>query len=743
MSSTKSAGARRRRRWLTGGLAVVGSTVAVVALTAAPAFAVHDLAFQLDGDVSAATTTNVGGHVQLFDWSSFFDSSGNQSPILPDPSRSGFTASGFDRDFVVNANGTYNTSDSTTYTQGSKDTLNIHSGWVCTASNNVTNKGDIQNDYALAYTDPGTGQQILYFALERNSNSGDANVAFWFLQDPTANCSTANGTTAWTGNHEDGDILIVSAFTGGGSVSTINAYRWNGGANGSLGTTPIASGGDCQANTQGGDNICATANTGTIHTPWLTNNNGKTTGLGNTLLPGEFFEGGINLTTTGLSGKCFNTFVGDTRSSQSLTATLFDFARGSLGECHSTTTTTPNPAAGSSKEIPANAQVTSNDSAQIKVDGVPKFSGTVKFSLCGPLDASPSSTTNCQTGGVPISTQTLTDVTSPATVGSGDVTLTEVGKYCWRADYSGDSARGVPPSSDPADATSQSECFTITPKTPTLTTCSGTFSPTGGCTPGGTVDFGNPVTDNANLTGTANEPGTGGINPPDGSINPTGGNGPAQGTITFTLVGPGSCTRLATGTGTNPQSVNVNGDGTYGPVSFTPDAPGVYHWKASYSGDSPNTNGADTNSGCTDSNEDVTVRQIPTTISTAQKAFPEDSATITSSVSGNSLPTGGTVVFSLYGPTAGATAQQNCQAHGTTVGSGGLLYTETQNNVGGSNQVMVHTNNTTVAVDSNATFFWRVTYNPGDTAHTGSQSDCVENVTTTFVNDNGPGTLFP
>jgi len=377
------------------------------------------------------------------------------------------------------------------------------------------------------------------------------------------------------------------------------------------------------------------------------------------------------------------------------------------------------------------------------VDGVPKFSGTVKFSLCGPLDASPSSTTNCQTGGVPISTQTLTDVTSPATVGSGDVTLTEVGKYCWRADYSGDSARGVPPSSDPGNATNQSECFTITPKTPTLTTCSGTFSPTGGCTPGGTVDFGNPVTDNANLTGTANEPGTGGINPPDGSINPTGGNGPAQGTITFTLVGPGSCTRLATGTGTNPQSVNVNGDGTYGPVSFTPDAPGVYHWKASYSGDSPNTNGADTNSGCTDSNEDVTVRQIPTTISTAQKAFPEDSATITSSVSGNSLPTGGTVVFSLYGPTAGATAQQNCQAHGTTVGSGGLLYTETQNNVGGSNQVMVHTNNTTVAVDSNATFFWRVTYNPGDTAHTGSQSDCVENVTTTFVNDNGPGTLFP
>ena len=749
MSSTKGAGARRRRRWLTGGLAVVGSTVVVIALSAAPAFAVHDEAFQLDGDVSAATQTNVGGHVQPFDWDSFFNASGNQSPVLPDSSRPGFTASGFDRDFVVNANGTYNTSDSTTYTQGSKDTLNIHSGWVCTASNNVTNKGDIQNDYALAYTDPGTGQQILYFALERNSNSGDANVAFWFLQDPTANCSTANGTTAWTGNHEDGDILIVSAFTGGGSVSTINAYRWNGGANGSLGTTPIASGGDCQANTQGGDNICATANTGTIHTPWLTNNNGKTTGLGNTLLPGEFFEGGINLTTTGLSGKCFNTFVGDTRSSQSLTATLFDFARGSLGECHSTTTTTPNPAAGSSKEIPANAQVTSNDSAQIKVDGVPKFSGTVKFSLCGPLDASPSSTTNCQTGGVPISTQTLTDVTSPATVGSGDVTLTEVGKYCWRADYSGDSARGVPPSSDPADATSQSECFTITPKTPTLTTCSGTYSSATPpvCTPDGTVDFGNPVRDNANLTGTANEPGTGGLG--NGSINPTTAGGSARGTITFKLYGPDTvgsttnCNTLAAGFATqfpNGIQVPVNGDNVYDTASFTPQAPGVYHWKASYTGDSPNTLGADTNSACGESDENVTVRQIPTSISTAQNVFPNDSATITSSIAGNNLPAGGTVVFSLYGPTGGAAnALANCQAHGNT----GLLYTETHNNVGGSHSVTVPTNNITVSVNTDDTFYWRVTYDPGDTAHTGIQSDCVENVTTKFVNDSGPGSAIP
>jgi hypothetical protein len=737
----------RRRRWLFLATLIV-SVGALGAFLVSSALAVHDEAFQLDGDVLHSTTTNVNGVTQPFDWDSFFNSSGN--PIqasLPDPSVPGFTASGFDRDFVVNANGSYNTADSTTYTQGSKDTLNISSGWVCTASNNVTNKGDIQNDYAVAYTDPVTKDQFLYFALERNSNSGDANVAFWFLQDPTANCSTANGTTAWTGNHQDGDILIVSAFTGGGSVSTINAYRWNGGANGSLGTNPLASGVDCRTTpVPPSDNACATANTATITTPWLTNNNGKTNGLGHTLLPGEFFEGGINLTTSGLAGKCFNTFVGDTRSSQSLTATLFDFARGTLGECHSTTTTTPTPAAGTSTTIPANAQVTSSDSATINVDGVPKFSGTVKFSLCGPLD--PSSTTNCQTGGVLIKTNTLADVTSPDIEGSGNVTLTKVGKYCWRAEYSGDSVRGVPSSSDPSDATSQSECFTITPKTPALTTCSGTY---GGnpltCTPDGTVDFGTAVRDNANLTDTANEPGTGGLG--DGSINPTGGNGPAQGTITFKLYGPDTagsttnCNTLAAGFPSAGLTKSVSGDGVYGPVSFTPTAPGVYHWKASYSGDSPNTNSTDTNSGCTDSNEDVTVRQIPTQVATAQKVFPNDSATITSSVAGNNLPAGGTVVFRLYGPTGATTALANCQAHGDTVNSGGLLYKETQNNVGGSNSVTVGTSNTTVSVNTNDTFYWRVTYNPGDTAHTGSQSDCVENVSTTFINDSGPGTLFP
>src|SRR5215813_11219905 len=95
-------GRRRRRRWLTGGLAVVSATAAVIVLGAGPALAVHDEDFQLDGDVLASTTTNVGGHVQHFDWDSFFNASGNpKQSSFPDASVPGFTASGFHQDFLT------------------------------------------------------------------------------------------------------------------------------------------------------------------------------------------------------------------------------------------------------------------------------------------------------------------------------------------------------------------------------------------------------------------------------------------------------------------------------------------------------------------------------------------------------------------------------------------------------------------------------------------------------------------
>ena len=63
----------------------------------------------------------------------------------------------------------------------------------------------------------------------------------------------------------------------------------------------------------------------TITTPWLTA--AKTT-VGHTLPTALFFEARPEPDPSDLGGKCFNTFLGDTRSSTSLTATLFDFSGG-------------------------------------------------------------------------------------------------------------------------------------------------------------------------------------------------------------------------------------------------------------------------------------------------------------------------------------------------------------------------------------------------------------------------------
>ena len=70
------------------------------------------------------------------------------------------------------------------------------------------------NAYAAAYTAP-NGDEILYFGLEKNANEGNNNVGFWFLQDEVG-CAAASGNNAFVGDHTDGDLLIVSAFTNGG-----------------------------------------------------------------------------------------------------------------------------------------------------------------------------------------------------------------------------------------------------------------------------------------------------------------------------------------------------------------------------------------------------------------------------------------------------------------------------------------------------------------------------------------------
>ena len=375
-------GSRKRRRFLF--LPVV--LVACLALfVVAGAQAVHDETFQLDGNTVTGAPTNIGGvNTQNVDWATLFDQNGDTVGSLPD----GYGDANLVPDFQTSGNN-FVTNDQTTFATGSKDTLPI-SGWQCNFDNNVNSKIDVMNSYAATYVDDnGTvddltdDEEILYFGIERNVNTGTANVGFWFLQSPVG-CTSTGGAVSFTGEHQDGDLLVVSEFSGGGTVSTINAYRWDRPDDdlpGSLNPTPIANGVDCRSVTLGTeDATCGVANTGTITTPWLT---AQKTTVGHTLGTALFFEAGLNLTDSGLGGQCFSTFLGDTRSSTSLTATLFDFSGGTLGECGVSVTTSPSQSTrvlGSADPITDLADISGTGAG----GSAPTPTGTMTFFLCAP-----------------------------------------------------------------------------------------------------------------------------------------------------------------------------------------------------------------------------------------------------------------------------------------------------------------------------------------------------------------------
>ena len=111
---------------------------------------------------------------------------------------------------------------------------------------------------------PGNGHEILYFGIERNANNGDANFGFWFLQDEVG-CSSTGGAANFTGQHMTGDLFIVSAFSNGGTVSTITVYQWVGDNDTGVSRTrwhpaPTAASGT----TTLGDPTCGAANTAGI-----------------------------------------------------------------------------------------------------------------------------------------------------------------------------------------------------------------------------------------------------------------------------------------------------------------------------------------------------------------------------------------------------------------------------------------------------------------------------------------------
>ena len=197
-----------------------------------------------------------------------------------------------------------------------KDTADV-SQWTWVTGGVSPPKDNIGYAYAANYVD--SGNQILYFGQERafDDKGGDANVGFWFLQDPNVGLN-ANGK--FDGVHVDGDLLVQSEFTNGGAISGIRVYKW---MNGDIVEVTGLTESVCAGGVLGLKDACAITNSAQITTPWSA--------------PGSpyFFEGGINLTAVygGSALPCFSSFLTNTRTSQAVKADLKDFAFGGLNTC--------------------------------------------------------------------------------------------------------------------------------------------------------------------------------------------------------------------------------------------------------------------------------------------------------------------------------------------------------------------------------------------------------------------------
>jgi hypothetical protein len=235
----------------------------------------------------------------------------------------------------------FNSASDTSFTGGStKDTIDF-SQWKWKTAKVGQPKDDFEHAYAAAYT-RSDSHVIIVAGVDRYDNSGSSTAGFWFVQDPnvgsgvTGSCG-GNGCL-FGGTHKDGDVLIISQFTIGGAVSTIQVYTWDGTTNSLIG--PAESGTQCDPRT-GSTNLCGTVNGvpvftgGWSFTPKSTiSNPGFCTaaaGVTGTCMDfGEFLEIGLDLTALfqGLNKPlpCISTFFAESRASGTgTTSTLSDF----------------------------------------------------------------------------------------------------------------------------------------------------------------------------------------------------------------------------------------------------------------------------------------------------------------------------------------------------------------------------------------------------------------------------------
>ena len=344
--------------------------------------------------------------------------------------------------------------------------------------------------------------------------------------------------------------------------------------------------------------------------------------------------------------------------------------------------------------------------------GQPTPTGTVTFFLCQPAQVTANGG-DCSTGGDQVGTAVALNGSGQAT-SAASANTTAIGKYCWRAAYSGD---GFYNPSTHTDAVN--ECFTTVPQGSQTTTQASTNATT--------VVPGTAVTDTATVTGAAGTP---------------------TGTVTFFLCQPAQVTAnggdCSTGGAEVGTAVALNGSGqATSAASANTTAIGKYCWRAAYSGDgfyNPSTH-TDAVNECftTVPQGSQTTTQASTNATTV---VPGTAVTDTATVTGAAGTPTGTVTFFLCQPAQVTANGGDCSTGGAEVGTAVAL--------NGSGQATSAASANTTAIGK---YCWRAAYS-GDglynpSTHTDAVNECFTTVpqgsqTTTQASTNSttvvPGT---
>ena len=204
------------------------------------------------------------------------------------------------------------------------------------STNAIPNKDDISNGYVYTkkVTAPdGSIHKLLFAGLEREVASGDSHIDIEFFQagiglsqDPACPKSCT-----FTGSNTDGDVLVNMDFTNGGAFGSLSVRKRHEGVTNNYDLVDTLNGAGCNP----AKDICGFNNSLEVKTGGWASFDLHTSVI-YSLPTNQFTEFGLDLTALGLGAPCLATVEFKSRSSQSFTAALKDFALHSFQACTAT-----------------------------------------------------------------------------------------------------------------------------------------------------------------------------------------------------------------------------------------------------------------------------------------------------------------------------------------------------------------------------------------------------------------------